>query len=165
MEYAQQEGMAIFPLNSKVNTRNVVKNAEDHYVDFSHGADKVMDWVGLTGLILGPHFIRGRISVNTFVLYRYHVVQRDLQNVERNDLWWQRDDAPAHTSNATIRYLTGQFPGRLMSKGGDWSWPQRSPDLAACDFFLWGYLKHNIWNVPVIEQPKILRELRNAIQR
>ena len=52
-----------------------------------------------------------------------------------------------------------------MSKRGDWPWPPRSPDLAICDFFLWGFLKHKIWNVPVIDHPKNLRELRNAIRR
>ena len=54
----------------------------------------------------------------------------------------------AHTSNLSMRYLRGQFTRRLMSKGGDWPWPPRSPDLAICDFFLWGYLKQKIWNVP-----------------
>ena len=28
---------------------------------------------------------------------------------------WQQDGAPAHTSNATIRYQLGQIPGRLIS--------------------------------------------------
>ena len=46
-----------------------------------------------------------------------------------------------HTSNATIR---GQFPDRLMSKRSDWPWPPRPSDLTVCDFFLWGYLKHQI---------------------
>ena len=53
----------------------------------------------------------------------------------------------------------------IKFKRGDWPWPPRSPDLAIYDFFLWGYLKHSIWNVPMNNQPKNLRELRNAIQR
>lgn len=28
---------------------------------------------------------------------------------------------------------------------GDISWPARSPDLAPCDFFLWGYLKEEVF--------------------
>ena len=166
---------AIFSLNSEVNTRNVVKYSErgnghpdDHYVDFSQGADKIMVWVGLTGqgVVLGPHFIQGRMDTREYLrIIRYNVVQRELRNFNRQEMWWQQDGAPAHTSNAAIRYLSGQFPGRLMSKRGDWPWPPRSPDLAICDFFLWGYLKHSIWNVPMNNQPKNLRELRNAIQR
>ena len=50
-----------------------------------------------------------------------------------------------------------------MSKRGDWPWPPRSPDLTVCDFFLWGYLKHQIWNVPTQQQPSNLGELQQAI--
>ena len=50
-------------------------------------------------------------------------------------MWWQQDGASAHTSNVALQYLRGQFPGRVMSKRGDWPWPPRSPDLAVCDFF------------------------------
>ena len=63
-------------------------------------------------------------------------------------MWWQQDGAPPHTSNATMQYLRGQFPVRLMSN----HWPPLSPDLAICKFFLWGYLKMKIWNVPHDEQ-------------
>ena len=76
-----------------------------------------------------------------------------------------QDCAPAHTSNASLRYLRGQFPGRVMSKRGGWPWAPRSPDLAVCDFFLWGYLKQKMWNVPINDQPQNLRELREAIRR
>jgi hypothetical protein len=51
----------------------------------------------------------------------------------------------------------------MMSKRGDWPWPPRSPDLEICDFFHWGYLKQQIWNVPHDEQSQNLEELRNSI--
>lgn len=168
---------AIFSLNSEVNTRNVVCYAErgdghpeDHYVEFSQGADKIMVWVGLTrqGVVLGPHFIEGRMNTQEYLrIIRYSVIQREFRqnNINRAVTWWQQDGAPAHTSNASIRYLRGQFPNRLMGKNGDWPWPPRSPDLAICDFFLWGYLKHKIWNVPVNQQPQNLLQLRQSIQR
>ena len=50
-----------------------------------------------------------------------------------------------------------------MSKRGDWPWPPRSSDLAVCDYFLWGYLKQQIWDVPHNQQSQILRALRVAI--
>ena len=57
-------------------------------------------------------------------------------------MWWQQEGAPnCPTSNVTMRYLRGQFPGKVMGKRGDCPWPHRSPDLAIRDFFLWGYLK------------------------
>ncbi|PSN30388.1 hypothetical protein C0J52_27251 [Blattella germanica] len=32
------------------------------------------------------------------------------------------------------------LPGRLISRFRDVQWPDRSPELTASDFFLWGYL-------------------------
>ena len=60
-----------------------------------------------------------------------------------------------------MRYRRGQFPGSVISKHGDC--PARSPDLTECDFFLWEYLKHKVWNVPLHYQPNNLRQLREAI--
>ena len=79
-------------------------------------------------------------------------------------MWYQQDGAHAHTSNVAIRYLQGQFPGKLISRCGDFPLPPRSPDLAILDFFLWGYLKHKIWDVPVAQQPQTVRELKAAIE-
>ena len=78
-------------------------------------------------------------------------------------MWWQQDGASAHTSNVALQYLRGQFPGRVVSKRGDWRWPPRSPDLAVCDFFLWGYLRQQIWDIHHNQQPQTLRALRTAI--
>ena len=167
---------AIFSLNSEVNTHNVIQykkhgegHPEDHYIGHEQGADKVMVWMGLTGegLILGPYFIEGGTDTREYIrIVRYNVVQRDFRrlNINRREVWWQQDGAPSHTSNQAIRYLQGQFPGKLISKRGDHNWPARSPDLAICDFFLWGFLKQYIWEKPVAEQPHHLRALKNAIQ-
>ena len=166
---------AIFSLNSEVNSRNVIKYAPygqghppDHYVEFKQGADQVMVWMGLTGSgqVFGPHFVRGRLDAREYLrIIRYCVIQRDLRRlgIQRNNMWWQQDGAPAHTSNRAINYLSGQFPGRVLSGRGDQDWPARSPDLTVCDFFLWGHLKHQIWNRDVALQPKNLRQLKAAI--
>ena len=166
---------AIFSLNSEVNSRNVIKYAEygqghppDHYIEFKQGADQVMVWLGLTGsgLVLGPHFVRGRLDTREYLrIIRYHVVQGDFRRlgIQRGNMWWQQDGAPAHTSNRSINYLGGQFPGKVLSGRGDQDWPARSPDLTVCDFFLWGYLKHEIWRQDVRLQPTNLGQLQAAI--
>ena len=109
-----------------------------------------MAWVGLTraGVVLGPHFAESNLDTEYLRIIRYYVIQREfhIHNIDRNSMWLQQDGAPAHTSNATMQYLCGQFSLRLMSKRGDWPRPPRSPDLAICDFFF-GYLKQQIWNV------------------
>lgn len=39
-------------------------------------------------------------------------------------------------------------------------WPPRSPDLSPCDFFLWGYLKAEVFK----DHPTSLNQLKEAIQ-
>ena len=165
---------AIFSLNSEVNSKNVVEYAEsrqghppNHYIDCQQGPGQVMVWAGFTrnGNIFGYYFVNGRLDTREYLrIIRYNVIQREFreQNVDQGATWWQQDGAPAHISNASMRYLGGQFPGKVMSKRGDWPWPPRSPDLTVCDFFLWGYLKHQIWKE---NQPQNLGQLRLAITR
>ena len=40
------------------------------------------------------------------------------------------------------------------------TWPPRSPDLTVCNFFLWCFVKDNVWAPPL---PKTLPELRERI--
>ena len=56
--------------------------------------------------------------------------------------------------------LREMFPGRLISLQGDVPWPARSPDLAPCDFFLWGYLKDRVFR----RKPRTLHDLKAAIR-
>jgi len=49
--------------------------------------------------------------------------------------------ATAHTAVISIAALRCLFPQRVISGFGAVSWPPRSPELTAPDFFLWGYLK------------------------
>ena len=127
-----------------------------------------MVWIGLTraGVVLGSHFTQRNLNKRHYLrIRRNHVIQRDFprNNINRQVMWWQQDGAPAQTSNVMLQYLRGQFPGRVMYERGDWPWLPRSPDLAVCDFFLCGYLKQQIWDVPHNQQPQTLRALRFAI--
>lgn len=38
-------------------------------------------------------------------------------------------------------------------------WPPQSPDLTPCDFFLWGYIKNNVYAT----SPRTLEELKARI--
>jgi hypothetical protein len=52
--------------------------------------------------------------------------------------------AIAHTSRRSRGILREMFLGHVVSLRGDIGWPQHSPDLTLCDFFLWGYLSPGI---------------------
>lgn len=52
------------------------------------------------------------------------------------ELWFQQDEARAHTTRNSLDALREKFPGRLVSMRGDVEWPARSSDLC-----MWEYLK------------------------
>jgi len=46
--------------------------------------------------------------------------------------------------------LGAKFPNRWIERDGPTPWPPRSPDITpSLDFFLWGYVKDNMFSTPV----------------
>ena len=60
---------------------------------------------------------------------------------------------------AAVRNL---FPNHVISRYGDITWPDRSSTFSACDFFLWGYLKPQVFKAPA---PHTFQELKHQIQQ
>jgi len=60
-----------------------------------------------------------------------------------------------------MNILRPLFPGHLISRYGHIEWPSRSPDLAVCDFYLWGHLKSVVYRAP---SPRTTQELKLRIQ-
>lgn len=162
---------AHFHLNGNVNKQTcrfwADKNPEQYREKPLHDK-RVTVWAGICAdCIIGPFFFendkgeaitvngdRYRAMVNTFL-------REEVENNGLEDHYFQQDGATAHTARATIDLLNEMFPGRLVSKNGDFDWPPRSPDLTAPDFFLWGYLKGKVY----ADQPKTLRHLKRNIGR
>jgi hypothetical protein len=81
-------------------------------------------------------------------------------SVETQTLWFQQDGAMAHTARNAMRVLKDRFPARVISQRGTVEWPARSPDLSACDFFLWGYLKIKVYE----NKPRTTMDLKQNIR-
>ncbi|XP_018343288.1 PREDICTED: uncharacterized protein LOC108749221 [Trachymyrmex septentrionalis] len=118
-------------------------------------------------MIIGPFFFEDEAGETVIVnqeRYRDMISDFLMPIVHDNGMehfWFQQDGAPPHTARATINFLKQLFPGRLMSKNGDFEWPPRSPDLTAPDFFLWGYLKSKVY----VNKPRTLDELKTNIRQ
>jgi hypothetical protein len=82
-----------------------------------------------------------------------------VEEEELGDVWFQQGGAAAHTARNSMNVLGEILPGRLVSLRGDVGWPARSPDLSICYFFLWGYLKENVFK----HRPHTLPELKERI--
>ena len=83
-------------------------------------------------------------------LFRLHY------NIHRND-----PVPSAHTARCSMDAVRRLFPTHIVSRYGDIAWPARSPDLTACDFFLWGYLKSVVFRNP---PPHNTDELKGRIR-
>ncbi|PNF30075.1 hypothetical protein B7P43_G04239 [Cryptotermes secundus] len=99
-------------------------------IEYDFQSPGVMVWGGVTyeGLI-GPFFLEGC-----------------------------QDGAPPHFANIVRAFLHQGFPQRWIGRRGPVEWPARSPDITPPDFFLWCYLKDNVYANP-IDSVNHLREV------
>ncbi|GBN36800.1 hypothetical protein AVEN_99632-1 [Araneus ventricosus] len=75
------------------------------------------------------------------------------------NIWFQHDGATAHKTSSVKQYLLEEFGEQIIGYGGFQEWPPRSPDQIPMDFFLWGYLKQQVYATP----PSTLQDLQRRI--
>jgi hypothetical protein len=78
------------------------------------------------------------------------------------ETFFQQDGATSHTARDSMAAVGNLFPNHVISRYWDITWPARSPDLSACNFFLWRYLKSQVFKAPA---PHIVQELKHRIQQ
>ena len=117
--------------------------------------------------IVGPYFFEEEGATVTVTSERYVEMLRNflhpqLQSLRVNmeEMWFQQDGATAHTARASMTVVRQMFPQHVVSRFGDVPWPPCSPDLSACDFFLWGYLKSKVY----VQKPCTVDDLKVSIR-
>lgn len=125
-------------------------------------------WAGIHGnSIIGPEIIDGNLNRARFLelldgpVSDYLAIISQLHGprwMERT--WFQMDGAPAHSVVEARERLNRMFNERWIGRYGPRRWPARSPDLTPLDFFLWGFVKDEVYaqNVDTVE------ELRERIE-
>ena len=78
----------------------------------------------------------------------------------RQRIIFQADGAPPHFSVEVRQFINDTF-NMWIGRGGTIAWPPRSPDLTPLDYYVWGYLKQQVYSTPV----QNVGELRNRILR
>jgi hypothetical protein len=76
-----------------------------------------------------------------------------LLEVDEQDCWCQHDGGIAHTANSTMQMLSEFFSGCIISQN---FWPPSFPDLSPQDFYIWGFLKENMYK----NNPHTFEELK-----
>lgn len=160
---------AHFHLSGYVNKQNMRYWADTNPRELHQRplhSPKVTVWCAISSAgIIGPWFFEENEETVTVNSERYVNMLDDflfprLDELDLGDVWFQQDGATAHTSRASMDVLREHFPGRLISIRGDLEWPARSPDLAPCDFFLWGFLKSRVY----VNRPRTLEDLKANIR-
>ncbi|XP_076669374.1 uncharacterized protein LOC143369387 [Andrena cerasifolii] len=134
--------------------------------DNSQYRQSVLVWCGIFNRkIYGPYIFDGNVTgvVYLEMLKNYlGDILHDMSLVERRNLWFQQDGAPAHYANIVTRWLNETFPNRWIGRNGAVAWPPRSPDLSACDFFLWGHIKQTVFQTPVDNKADLTQRIIEA---
>lgn len=147
---------ATFHNNGHVNRHNL-----RYYADFNPNFVRPVDhqhrwsinvWGAVVaGRAIGPHFFDGHLNRATFQNFLNEELDELLEDVPLgvlNRMWFQLDGAPSHYSAGVRNVLHEKFPGRWIGRGGPVLWPPRSTDLTKLDFFLWGYVKDQVYKTP-----------------
>lgn len=88
-----------------------------------------------------------------------------LENVPlniRQNMMFQQDGAPPHTSHIVRQTLNEKFLRRWIGRGGPVSWPARSPDLTPMDFFLWGHIKNYVYKESIDSRIELQNKIIEA---
>ena len=48
-----------------------------------------------------------------------------LEDMDVYDVYLQQDGVTCHTRGETVGFLRKKFPGRVISRNGDYNWPPR----------------------------------------
>lgn len=85
------------------------------------------------------------VTSNRYVTILCEFLQPKLNEFENQQIWFLQDGATAHMARTSMDALREFFPGCLISQRADIPWLMQLPDLAICDYFLWGYFKTKVF--------------------
>jgi hypothetical protein len=154
-----------------VNRRNyhcwAAKNPQELHQHPLH-SDKLTVWCGIASFgVLGPYFFEDNegavvaVATEHYVEMLHNFCEPELRRHGSciSSVWFQQDGATAHTARTSISVLRECFHNTSFLVAVTFH-GLRSPDLSACDYFLWGYLKSKL----LISKPTTTEELKQGIK-
>ncbi|KAJ4430308.1 hypothetical protein ANN_22521 [Periplaneta americana] len=91
--------------------------------------------ISTASFIVDEHGNRINVNANVYrqVIERFQgdlITFCELNNLDLGQQVFQQDGATAHTGRGNLTLLQELFPGRVISRGSDFPYPARSPDLS-----------------------------------
>lgn len=160
---------ATFHKNGALNKHNFhYYSTSNPYLVATHSQTRwsLNVWGGIVGdYVIGPHFFEGRVNGLIYLDFLQNHLPLLLENVPlniRQRMWFLHDGAPVHHTRLIHDHLNIHFPDRWIGRGGPIAWPARSPDLSKIDFFMWGYIKQLVYQIPPTTQADMKDRIREA---
>lgn len=159
---------ATFFLNGVVNRHNVRiwgSQPPGEVLECTTGSPKVNVWCALLhDRIIGPFFFAEATITSAVYLdmLQQYAVPQLLQY--HPDVVFQQDGAPPHWGLEVCAYLDMTFPGRWIGRDGPTVWPPRSPDITPLDFFLWGYVKDEVYRTRVPDIQTLWQRITTVVE-
>jgi hypothetical protein len=165
--------VAHFHLSGLVNKQNFrywsATNPTELHERPLHSSKVTVGYAIFSFGIIGPYFFEDeREEAVTVTGPRYvHMLENFLgpelaRHPVTEEKFSKQDGATSHTAPDSMAAVRNLFPNHVISRYGDTTCSTRSPDLSACDFFLWGYLKSQVFKAPT---PQTVQELKHRIQQ
>lgn len=162
---------ASFHKNGHVNRHNFhYYDTINPYILRTHSQTRwtLNTWGGIVGdYVIGPHFFEGRVNGQVYLEFLQNNLEELLEDVPRDirdRMWYLHDGAPVHHTAAIHEHLNVTFPNSRIGRGGPHGWPTRSPDLTKMEFFLWGYVKEQVYKTPTTTKEDMKNRIREVFQ-
>jgi len=162
-----------FRSDGRINRHNEHHYAEEnpHCLKETHvqGQYNVNVWMGMVdNRIIGPHFFPEHINITAEVYSEFleETLPTLLDDIPLN-IWpniiYQQDSHPAHTSVLARAILNRRFMHRWIGIHSDFQeWPPRSPDLTPMDFFVWGYIRDQVYQTLPHNRGDLIEKIKAA---
>ena len=153
---------AHFSLHGHTNTWNSRYWNLDNpnfFVEMPLHSPRVSCWAGIWSHgIIGPFFFEDEegatVTINSeryvqMLETKFLPVIQDREEFVSGSLWFMQDGAPVHIGRNVRAWMQQNFEEREIGRYGSIHWPARSPDLTPMDFFVWGWVKDQVYRQPV----------------
>jgi hypothetical protein len=155
-------------LCGKVNRQNV-RFWGNERPDSTRDSPKVLVWCALLyDRVIGPFFFHeSTVRWDNYLdMLENYAIPQLLQGQADwdHDFLFQQDGVPPHWTHVVRDVLNEAFPGRWLGHDGPMVWAPRFPDLTPPDFYLWGYVKGQVFKTKVRDVPELKQRITAAIQ-
>lgn len=126
-------------------------------------------WAGIIDqTIIGPVILPPRLDGPAYLRHLntiHETIEDEVPLRVRDRIIYQHDGATPHIARPVLTFLNNQYPNRWIGRFApdeERRWPPRSPDLTPLDFFLWSYVKAEVYKVRINTREQLIQRINDA---